>query len=163
MSAQTHVRFTRTGVALAVGIIILTIALIAGLLYVKDRGEQARNQETLKVAEENLKSQANQDVALNSSNEENTQNENKDETKDESKDQSSTEGQETQETEDQTADGAAGTNGTTGSADSSNTDGSVAAELPQTGAADSLWILALGAVAFASVSFIRSKRALGTA
>lgn len=59
------VRITRAGVALTVGIILLTGLIIGGLLWAKSSGEQARREEALQIAEQNLEEQSRQDVALN--------------------------------------------------------------------------------------------------
>lgn len=59
------IRITRAGVGLTVGIIILAAAVLGGLYYVQQRGEQARREEAIKIAEENLQQRSDQDVALN--------------------------------------------------------------------------------------------------
>lgn len=55
---------TRAGVGLVVGIIILAGLTYAGLWYVRDQGEQARREEAITIAEEQLKKESEQDVAI---------------------------------------------------------------------------------------------------
>jgi LPXTG-motif cell wall-anchored protein len=57
------VRITRSGVWLTVGIIILGLLVLGGLYIVKQRGEQARREDAIEVARENLESET-QDGAL---------------------------------------------------------------------------------------------------
>jgi len=59
------VHVTRAGVALTVGIIIVTGLIIGGFFIVKNSGEQARREEAIKVAEQNLETQSNEGVVLN--------------------------------------------------------------------------------------------------
>lgn len=59
------VHVTRTGVALTVGIIILAAAAFGALYVIQGQGEQARRQEAIQVAEEQLQAEANDEVALN--------------------------------------------------------------------------------------------------
>lgn len=59
------IRITRAGVGLTVGIIILAAGVLGGLYYVQQRGEQARREEAIQIAEENLQEQSDQDIALN--------------------------------------------------------------------------------------------------
>ena len=58
-------RITGAGLGVFIGIIVLTVALVGGLLFVKYQGEQARRAEAIKIAEEKLKAESNNDVALN--------------------------------------------------------------------------------------------------
>lgn len=58
------VRVTRSGVALTVGIIIIGLLVLGGLYIVKQRGEQARREDAIQVAQENLESQSAQNGAL---------------------------------------------------------------------------------------------------
>lgn len=59
------VRVTRAGVGLTIGIIILAIVVTGGLLIAKQRGEQARHDEAVKVAQQNLDAQNQEQGALN--------------------------------------------------------------------------------------------------
>lgn len=56
---------TRAGVGLVVGIIILAALIYAGLWYVRDQGEQARREDAINIAEEQLKKESEQGVAIN--------------------------------------------------------------------------------------------------
>jgi len=133
------VQLTRAGVALTVGIIVVTGLIAGGLLFVKHSGEQARHEEAVKIAEQNLEAQSNKEVALN--------NGKSDESDDKPSDKQTDKGSS------KPANEAAG-----GSAD-----GSVAAtvdELPQTGASDVSALLVIGAITYAAVLYGQSKRAL---
>lgn len=59
------VHITRTGVALTVGVIILGLAALGGLYAVKQHGEQARRDEAIAIAQQQLESESRQEVALN--------------------------------------------------------------------------------------------------
>ena len=56
---------TRAGVGLVIGIIILAALVFAGLWYVRERGEQARREEAINIAEEQLEAESEQEVAIN--------------------------------------------------------------------------------------------------
>lgn len=133
------VRITGAGVALTVGIIVVTGLIIGGLFWARQSSEQARNEETTKIAQEQLEQQSDEDVALN-------EGENKDENKDEStqngSSNSSNNGSETQNS------------GTTGGS------GQSGSELPQTGAGDVVPILGAALLALSSVAYYKSRRAL---
>ena len=58
------VRITRAGVALTVGIIVVTGLIIGGFFWAKQSGEQARRDAATKIAEQNLEDQS-KNVALN--------------------------------------------------------------------------------------------------
>lgn len=133
------VRLTRAGVALTVGIIVVTGLIIGGLFWVKHAGEQARYDEATKIAQQKLEDESSKDVALNSGDDEKNT-----ETKAEN-----------------------GTNNGAESGASQQTGGNAtgeqqATELPQTGPAeDSLTTLVVvGVLAFATVSYWRSRRVL---
>ncbi len=74
MARFTAWRPTRSAVALTVGIIVLAALVLGGLHLAKERGEQVRREEAIKVAEAQLETNADEDIALNSGDEE-TQNE----------------------------------------------------------------------------------------
>ncbi|MES2630834.1 MAG: hypothetical protein V4611_02675 [Patescibacteria group bacterium] len=57
-------RVTRAGVGLVVGIIILAALVFAGLWFVRERGEQARRDEAINIAEEQLQSDSDEDIAI---------------------------------------------------------------------------------------------------
>lgn len=61
-------RLTRTGVLFVVGVVVL-VALVGGAIwYVRERGEQARRDEAIKIAEQNLETQSNEPVAISTEN-----------------------------------------------------------------------------------------------
>lgn len=150
------IRVTRAGMGLAVGIIILAGVLFGGLWLVKERGEQARRDEAVKVAEQNLEKQSNNQVAAqNDTKDEQNKDEQSTGTSDQSTTQGATEQTDTTSTEEATGSSVANETSTTGSA-------SVATELPQTGPVESslLTAIAIAAVTFAGVSYWRSRRLL---
>lgn len=59
------VHVTRAGVALTVGIVVLTGLIIGGLYWVKETGEQARREDAIAIAERNLETQSENEGALN--------------------------------------------------------------------------------------------------
>jgi FtsZ-interacting cell division protein ZipA len=71
MARFTGWRPTRAGIVLVVGIIVLAALVLGGLYLVRERGEQARRDEAIQVAEGQLNEEAN-DVALNDPEETNT-------------------------------------------------------------------------------------------
>lgn len=159
------VRITRAGVALTVGIIILTGLLIGGLLWVRHSGEQARRAEAVKIAEQQLQEQSNQDVSLNdgesSSNgagegASNGSNEATNSQEGATSDESTTNGS-TNEQANGSSSSDAQDMPTTGT-----TEGAVetADELPQTGPADAAPFIALGLLTFAGLSYYQSRRVL---
>ncbi len=134
------VRITRSGVALTVGIIIVTALIIGAFFIVKNAGEQARREDAIKVAEQNLEEQSSDDVALNDPDE------NKDSEESTSTGQGAT-----------TNDGAE--SDTSAPSSAGNSSQQSATELPQTGPAEqgmSLMIIAL--LAFSAVSYIASRK-----
>lgn len=142
------VHITRAGVALTVGIIVLTGLVVGGLLWVRHAGEQARRDDALHVAEQNLEAQSNQEVALNEGNEAT-----KDADKDANKDTASN--------RDATRPNNANRNGSESSAAREDEAESAADELPQTGPADNLLaIVGAGAITWAGTAYLRSRRSL---
>lgn len=136
------VRITRAGVGLTIGIIILALVVLGGLYLVKQRGEQARRDQAVKIAEQNLESQSNganvlspDDSSKNSSNSSNSSNSG-------SQGSSST-----------------SNNSSSGSSSPSNGVASTG-ELPQTGPSDGIAFVALGLLTFAGVSYYISRRTL---
>lgn len=51
-------RITRTGIVFVLGIIVLAALVLGGIWLVRERGEQARREDAIKVAEENLEKQS---------------------------------------------------------------------------------------------------------
>lgn len=129
---------TRTGVTLTVGIIVLTALLTGGLFWVKNAGEQARRQEAITTAEQNLKDEADKDVAIG-------------------EDKEKTESSQSGESGSSSTSESAGT-----SSDSSSTAGdssSSTSALPQTGPADTVLVAAiLGVATFAATGYVQSRR-----
>lgn len=123
---------TRAGVGLVVGIIILAALVFAGLWFVRERGETARREEAINIAEQRLEAESDQDVAINpsegaASNEQSENNQ---------QNQGSA-------TAPQTGNSAATPNNS--------------ATLPQTGPEASS-IIVVGLVTFVTVAFIRSRK-----
>jgi len=135
------VHVTRAGVALTVGIIVVTGLIIGGLFWAKERGEQARRDDAIQVAEQNLEEQSNEDVALN---EGETNNE-----------------EENQGTEAPAQSGNESTqSGTSNSGSPAMPAGGTTTELPQTGPGDAVSFIGAGLVTFAAIAYYRSRRAL---
>lgn len=126
------VRITRAGVALTVGIILLTGLIVGGLLWAKNSGEQARREEALQIAEQNLEEQSRQDVALNEG----------DEDKQEAGEQGSS-----QQQGGSAAPAIPGTGRDTATVET----------LPETGASDGLVVLLAGILTYAGVALYRSR------
>ncbi|MEO6110191.1 MAG: LPXTG cell wall anchor domain-containing protein [Candidatus Saccharimonadales bacterium] len=60
-------RITRTGVVFVIGVVVLAGLVFGGIWMVRDRGEQARRQEAVKIAEQNLENQSNAPAARDDS------------------------------------------------------------------------------------------------
>lgn len=134
------VRLTRAGLGLTVGIIILGLVVLGGLYLAKQRGEQARREAAIEVAQQNLESQSKGTGSLNPDT---------DSTKDTPKDESKSSGA--------SSGSSSSTSGSTGSTGSSE---STVDELPQTGTVDVAPALALGMITFAVASYVSSRRTL---
>ncbi|MFZ1250798.1 MAG: LPXTG cell wall anchor domain-containing protein [Candidatus Microsaccharimonas sp.] len=132
------VRITRAGVALTVGIILAAVLVIAGLLWVKNAGEQARREEAVKIAEQNLRDQANTETALND--ESTNEQENSSQNQSEATPNDTTENSGSVATNPQSADSTA--------------------ELPQTGPSGIAAIFGTGLLTFFGVAYYRSRRSL---
>ncbi len=127
------VRLTRAGVALTVGIIILTGMIVGGLFILKNSGEQARREDAIEVAQQNLEKQSDNDTALNEGTPD----------KEPEADKSGDAGNETAPEEAPVT----GTSPAPGA-------------LPQTGTGDTiLALLAVAALAYAGASYYRSRHA----
>lgn len=129
------VHITRAGVAVTVGIIILTGLMIGGLLWVKHTGDVARHDQAISIAQQNLEKDSNQKIVLNdgSSSKDNNQ---------QSQQQSS------------------GSSSTGSTSTGSTSQNSSAGELPQTGPRDNFTFVMLGVLVFMGVSYIQSRRTL---
>lgn len=147
------IRVTRAGVWLTVGIIVLTGVVLGGLYLAAQRGEQARRDEAIAIAEKNLEEQSKNDTALNQG--------------------SGTTG------EDSTNEGATGQSGAGGSSESngavsgptSGTSSSNSAttnnsasqqatvsELPQTGPASNVFAALVGGImTYVIIAYVRSR------
>lgn len=132
------VHITRAGVALTVGIIVLTGLIIGGLFWARGLGEQARREEAIAIAEQNLQADSNKEIVL-----------------DEGASDSTGEAQSGQGSGE-----AAGEQGATAapSDDSVATQQPAADELPQTGPADGLFLIVLGLLAYAGTAYYQSRR-----
>jgi len=133
-------RITGAGVALTVGIIVVIGLIVGGLFWARQSAEQARNDETAKIAQEQLEKESDEEVALN-------EGDNKDENKDESKQESS-------------SSTSGGTSNTAQSPATIPSGGQSTTELPQTGPSDALPIVGAGLLALASFAYYKSRRAL---
>lgn len=151
------IRVTRAGVWLTVGIIVLTGLVLGGLYLAAKRGEQARRDEAIAIAEKNLEERSSGDAALNQGS------------------SGAGEGSSTQGTTEQSGtSGAVGSNGaasgpTTGTSSSesaptnssSSSQQATVSELPQTGPADSLFVALVGGiVTYITIAYVRSRNAV---
>jgi len=124
---------TRAGVGLVVGIIILGLLVLGGLYLVRERGEQARREEAINIADQQLQAESDEDIAISTDGDIN----------------------ETPAQEQTPA-----TTGQTDTGDDSPISAAppaAASELPQTGP-DAISFVGLGLLSFAVVSFIHSRK-----
>ena len=130
------VRITRAGVALTVGIIVLTGLVIGGLLWVKHTGDVARRDQAVAIAQQNLEKDSNKGVVLNdgSSSKDNSQ----------SSQQQSSQQQSNSQSASNSSDGTAPS----------------ASELPQTGPSNGLSFIMIGILVFLGMSYTQSRRAV---
>lgn len=149
MAKITQWRPTRTGIILTVAIIIVAALVGGGLYLLKQQGQQARREDAVKVAEQKLKDESNQGVALNQG-ESGT---NKDQSQSGTSGQSST-GQSQGAQNQQGANEGTATSGATQAA------GGSASQLPQTGPADISAVFAIAALTFTVAAYIQSRRQL---
>jgi LPXTG-motif cell wall-anchored protein len=134
------VRITGAGVALTVGIILVTALIIGGLFWAKHAGEQARSAETAKIAKEQLEGQSNDGVALNQGDKSNNQSSN-----------SSNGG----------SNGSGNAGSTGNSSTTTNSQPQSSNELPQTGPSDFIpSLLIVGLLTFGVASYVTSRNAL---
>ncbi len=176
---------TRAGVGLIIGIIVFTLLVLGGLYVVTQRSEQARREDAIEIAEQKLAAASNEEVALNpdtdSSN--GTATTNPDEAKkaaaaaeaeaakkaaaareaeavkkaDEAKKaEAARKAQEAKEAQESKPTGSTGTPSTNTAKPAPNS----ATQLPQTGPADAASLLAIGLLAFTTISYLKSRRVL---
>lgn len=126
------VRITRAGVALTVGIIVLTGIIVGGLLWAKEAGEQARREEAIKVAEQRLEEQSRDEVARDDS------------------DKTTPEAEQAPGDEHANHD-------TPGQTPQTGADQSAVDTLPETGANDGLAILVAAITTYSVVAYLRSR------
>lgn len=146
------VHVTRAGVVLTVGIIVASLIVFSGLYAVKQRGEQARRDEAVKVAEEKLQAESNNETALNQRGTSGSTS-NESENSQTSSDQSSSSG---------SVGSSSSSDSNTGSSSSSSNSSSsttTTSELPQTGPANSLSaVIISGVVTYGVVAYGISRR-----
>lgn len=136
------IRISQAGVALTVGIIIVTGLIIGGFFLVKNSGEQARRDEAIRIAEQNLEEQSGDDVAIVEEESEDKQHENM------GHDDANTSVSEPAE-------------GNTPSDEATSEDDSAqaATELPRTGTGEQVSsIVALTLLTFSVTSYVASRR-----
>lgn len=126
------VRMTRAGVALTVGIIVLTGLIIGGLFWAKNTGEQARREEAIAIAEQNLEEESDEEIVLNEGNASEEQN-----------------GQ---------SSGEVAQEATPDVAPETTPETSTVSELPQTGPSNGAAIVSIGLLTFLGVSYYQSRR-----
>ena len=125
---------TRAGVGLVLGIIILAVLVYAGLWFVRERGEQARREEAISIADQQLQAESDGEVAIDVD------------------DEAETQAPTAPESEQSTTIPQTGT---------STEQSSSAAELPQTGPAEQFMsIIVLALVAFSVTTYVVSKKRL---
>ena len=132
----------RTGLALTVGIIILSLVALGGLYLVKNQGEQARREEAVKVAEERLKAESEQEVALENG----------------AANESVTEEVVVEEESQAGSEQSAGSGTGAGQGNGGNV--AAAEELPQTGSSEVLTAVALGVLTFSVATYAVSRNNL---
>jgi hypothetical protein len=136
MAAASRFDLTRAGIGLVIGIIILALVVFGGIRLVRERGEQARRDEAIAIADQQIEQQDDQDIAIGSGN--------------------STLNNPDQAAPSQSTDQApASSNG----AASTPAPASDANELPQTGP-ELMPIVAFALLSFATVSYIQSRKLL---
>ena len=135
------VRITRAGVGLTIGIIILAAVVLGGLYFVKQRGEVARRDDAIQIAEQKLESESTGVLTPATDSSNGTSSE---KTKDPDTKPSTTTTK------------PAGTTGTNGT----NVAVNPATQLPQTGPSDAASIIVIGLLSFAGISYFNSRRIL---
>ncbi|MBC7459707.1 hypothetical protein H7200_03285 [Candidatus Saccharibacteria bacterium] len=131
-------RITRAGIIFVVGIIVLAGLVFGGVMIAKNRGEQVRRDEAVKIAEQTLKDQS-EAIATEAVDDTSTTT------------AGSTGGSTT----------TAGATNTTGSTDVIATTGTAPAQLPETGPASDLARLAIVTILAVSIAvYVASRRAV---
>lgn len=146
---------TRAGVALTVGIIIVTGLIIGGFFWARHSSEQARRDEAIKIAQQNLENASKEQTALNSGEGQpngNASNGTNSENSDANKPVAPNQDQST----------ANSNNGAHSAADSAPSSGSQeVTQLPATGAGDSITAaVAVGLLTFTGLAYLQSRRKL---
>ena len=140
-------RVTRAGVGLAVGIIILAALVFGGIWLVRERGEQARREQAIVTADEQLKSESEQGVALNPQNSANGNTEGSN-TNNGSSNSNPSNGQTNTQT-----------NGSTSPNNTNQSAATPATELPQTGPAELFsTVLIIGLLTFSVSTYLISRK-----
>ncbi len=135
------VRITRAGVGLTIGIIVLAAVVLGGLYFVKQRGEVARRDDAIAIAEQKLESESTGVLTPAT---------------DTSKDASTDTSKDPDKSQPTTTSKPADTSGTK----NTNVATTPATQLPQTGPADTASLLAVGLLSFAGISYLNSRRVL---
>ena len=133
-------------VALAVGIIVLAVAAVTAITIVKQRGEQARHTDTLKIASSDERKTPPKEGDSSSSSQD-------------GKEQSDTPRTDDDARTKQDEPAPTNTAAQPESADQQDSEPQTATELPQTGAHGILAALPLSLVACAAVAYVQSRRA----
>ena len=142
------IHVTKNGVALTVGIIILTGLLISGLFWVRSAGEQARRSDAVTAAEQNLTDETNKNVAIDSDGSNGDSSAKSDSS-------SSTSGS----TSGSSSDSSSSNSSTSNSSSNSNTATTETSELPQTGPADAVFVaIMLGVSTYVAASYVQSRQ-----
>ena len=136
------IRITRGGVGLAIGILVLGLVLVGGLYVAKERGEQARREEAIQIAEQNLESESNGSGVTDPERDSSNGTANGDDSTSNEDDKNAPVSGSEEDDSDEMA--------TTGVTD----------ELPQTGPTEAVAVLAIALLAFTGVSYFNSYRTL---
>ncbi len=143
MASQNAWRITRAGIIFIIVVLLLGVATYAGIYFLKERGEQARQDEASKIARENLDDETKgPDVIA------------EDKTDDKQDDNGGTAGGATSNDDEDTTNGT----GTVTDGGTKNDDKIVdSTNLPQTGP-ELYGLIAVIAMTFAGTAFVTSRR-----
>lgn len=153
-------RVTRAGVGLAVGIILLAAVVFGGLWAAQERGKQARREEAVKIADQKLRNESDKEVSVKTPKDEDTSGSEPNKAASDSDEalpgrgdaqgrggsRAESSGAQPQPQAQVRAEAVEGTGGAT--------------ELPQTGSEEAIAPIALGALTFMVVAYLRSRRLL---